>query len=174
MVSRKSSSGKAVSAEESNLFRQTIDENFNELDSNFIKDEIFRESTTDDNPSNPCTTDKGIIRDDGNLFYRSGVRKQTLKNLKSGRLIICDEIDLHGYTKKEAIRHLQSFIYKVTTTKSGCVRVVTGKGKSSPNNYSVVREATLAQLRNEPRVLAYSIAMPKHGGAGALYVLLNS
>ena len=168
MVSRKSSSEKAVSAEESNLFRRTIDEKWPAK----IK-ETLKESTTDNNLSKSYTTDKGTIRDEGNLFYRSGVRKQTLKNLKRGRFIICDEIDLHGYTKNEAIRYLQHFICKVTITKSGCVRVVTGKGKSSPNNYSVVREAALAQLRNEPRVLAYSIAMPNHGGAGALYVLLN-
>ena len=181
MVSRKYPSGKIISAEDSELFRRTIDEGWPAQDSTSLKksdldlhdDDVQERPTNGKHSSTSMTKDPGILREEGNLFYRSGVRKQTLKNLRRGRLIICDEIDLHGYTKSEAIHRLHHFLSKVTITESGCVRVVTGKGRSSPRNYSVVREATLAQLRHEPRVLAYSIAIPSQGGTGALYVLLS-
>jgi DNA-nicking Smr family endonuclease len=181
MTSRKNSTGKIISAEDSELFRRAIDESWpvedstslNKRDLNFYDDHTQEHPSTNKHSSTLSTKDAGVLRDEGDLFYRSGVRKQTLKNLKRGRLTICDEIDLHGYTKHEAIHRLHHFLSKAIVTESGCVRVVTGKGRSSPSNYSVVREATLSQLRHEPRVLAYCIAIPSDGGTGALYVLLS-
>jgi DNA-nicking Smr family endonuclease len=117
---------------------------------------------------------KGILSQDGDLFYRAGVQKNTMKNLKRGRYKAHAEIDLHGCTRREAIHYLQTFLDGCRAEQLGCVRVVTGKGRSSPGNRSVIREAILDSLRHQPRVLAYSSAPPSDGGSGAFYVLLSS
>ena len=84
------------------------------------------------------------------------------------------EIDLHGCSRREALRYLQTFLDRCRAEQLDCVRVVTGKGRSSPDYRSVVREVALDLLRNEPRVLAYSSAPPSDGGSGAFYVLISS
>ena len=97
----------------------------------------------------------------------------TLKNLKRGRFKVHAEIDLHGCTRREALHYLQAFLDRCRAEQLDCVRVVTGKGRSSPGHCSVIREATLDSLRHEPWVLAYSSAPPSDGGSGAFYVLLS-
>ena len=124
-------------------------------------------------PASDRNPAKGILSQDGDLFYRAGVQKNTLKNLKRGRFKAHAEIDLHGCTRREALRYLQTFLDQCREKRLNCVRVVTGKGRSSPDHYSVVREATLDSLRREPRVLAYSSAPLRDGGSGAFYVLLS-
>jgi DNA-nicking Smr family endonuclease len=116
---------------------------------------------------------KGILSQDGDLFYRAGVQKNTLKNLKRGRFKARAEIDLHGCTRREALHYLQTFLDQCCTEQLDCVRVVTGKGRSSPDHRSVIRETTLNSLRHQPRVLAYTSAPPSDGGSGAFYVLLS-
>jgi DNA-nicking Smr family endonuclease len=81
---------------------------------------------------------------------------------------------LHGCTGPEALRYLQTFLDQSHIERLDCVRIITGKGRSSPGHHSVVRETALNVLRNEPRVLAYSCAPPGDGGSGAFYVLLSS
>ena len=116
---------------------------------------------------------KGILSQDGDLFYRAGVQKNTLKNLKRGRFKVHAEIDLHGCTRREALHYLQTFLDRCRAEQLDCVRVVTGKGRGSPDYHSVIRETTLDFLQQEARVLAYSSAPAKDGGSGAFYVLLS-
>jgi DNA-nicking Smr family endonuclease len=116
---------------------------------------------------------KGILSQNGDLFYRAGVQKNTLRNLKRGRFKVNAEIDLHGCTRREALHYLQAFLDRCRAEQLNCVRVVTGKGRSSPGLRSVIRDTTLDWLRHQPRVLAYSSAPPSDGGSGAFYVLLS-
>jgi DNA-nicking Smr family endonuclease len=54
--------------------------------------------------------------------------------------------------------------------------VVTGRGKNSPGGQSILRTETETWLTKEPLrrvVLAFCTAQPKHGGAGAIYILLR-
>ena len=125
-------------------------------------------------PISDKNSTEGILSQDGDLFYRAGVQKNTLKNLRRGRFKAQAEIDLHGLTRREALRYLQTFLDRCRAEQLGCVRVVTGKGQRSPNYHSVIRETTLDSLRHEPQVLAYSSATPNDGGSGAFYVLLLS
>jgi DNA-nicking Smr family endonuclease len=64
-----------------------------------------------------------------------------------------------------------------------CVLVITGKGRAEreEEELGAMRRATLREKvplwLNEPpqraRILAFAPAQPKHGGQGALYVLLK-
>ncbi|MBO69032.1 MAG: hypothetical protein CL398_12080 [Acidiferrobacteraceae bacterium] len=115
----------------------------------------------------------GILSTDGELFYRPGVQKNTLRNLKRGRIRPDAEIDLHGCKRGEALQYLHKFIQHSKDKKLMCVRIITGKGRSSPNFHSVIKESALNWLRNETIVLAYSMATYNDGGNGAYYVLLR-
>ena len=177
MSGQRKSKPPGVSATDRALFRQAISDTTPIPDSNGQANSNSEEippqfdgqdvSVSDRNPA------RGILSQDGDLFYRAGVQKNTLKNLKRGRFKAHAEIDLHGCTRREALRYLQTFLDRCYAERLDCVRVVTGKGRSSPGHRSVIREATLDSLRHEPWVLAYSSAPPSDGGSGAFYVLLS-
>ena len=178
MSGQKKSTPPSVSAADRALFREAISKTMPILDSNDQEfsnpEEISPEPGSQGVPILDRNPARGILNQDGDLFYRAGVQKNTLKNLRRGRVKAHAEIDLHGCTRREALRYLQTFLDRCRVEQLDCVRVVTGKGRSSPDHRSVVREATLDALRHEPRVLAYSSAPPSDGGGGAFYVLLSS
>ena len=119
------------------------------------------------------TTGSAKIELDGDLFYRNGVQKKKLRELKRGRLKITDTLDLHGFTRTSTPTTITSFIASCNQQYNQCVMIITGKGRNSPDRVSVVRETTLETLRNHPRVLAYCCSKPADGGHGAFYVLLQ-
>ena len=118
-------------------------------------------------------TESGKVKLDGDLFYKSGVQKKRLRELRRGRLKIADILDLHGYTRASTPTAITSFIASSRHSDNQCVMIITGKGRNSPDRISVVRETTLETLRNHPHVLAYCCSQPTDGGHGAFYVLLQ-
>ena len=57
-----------------------------------------------------------------------------------------------------------------------CVLLIPGRGKNSPLGVGVLKKEVQHWLTREPLkrvVLAFCTALPKHGGTGALYVLLR-
>jgi len=177
MSGQQKSKSPSISAADRELFRQTIAGTTPIPDSNdqanSNPEEIPSQSDYQAVPTSDRNSAKGILSQDGDLFYRAGVQKNTLRNLKRGRFKAHAEIDLHGCTRRAALRYLQTFLDRCRAEQLDCVRVVTGKGRSSPGHRSVIREATLDSLRHDPRVMAYSSAPPSDGGSGAFYVLLS-
>ena len=101
------------------------------------------------------------------LFYsRGGLQHKTLKDLSTGKILPSAEIDLHGMTVEEARENLSRFIHHALRQHYRCVRVIHGKGKILKNHVG----NWLQQI--EP-VLAFSSTIPKHGGTGAVYVILK-
>ena len=115
----------------------------------------------------------GKVDLDGDLFYRSGVQKRKLRELKRGRLRIADILDLHGFTQTSTPTAITSFIASCNNPDNQCVMIITGKGINSPDRVSVVRATTLETLRKHPRVLAYCCSQPVDGGHSAFYILLR-
>jgi DNA-nicking Smr family endonuclease len=108
--------------------------------------------------------------------------KSTAAKLKRGRQTIERRIDLHGMTQDEAHRALIGFIGRAAEDGMRCVLVITGKGlrkladEGQPGDLGVLRHAVPRWLNEPPtraRILAYGPAQPRHGGGGALYVLLR-
>ena len=52
----------------------------------------------------------GKVDLDGDLFYRSGVQKRKLRELRRGRLKIADILDLHGYTQVSTPAAITNFL----------------------------------------------------------------
>ena len=115
----------------------------------------------------------GKVDLDGDLFYRSGVQKRKLRELRRGRLKIADILDLHGYTQVSTPAAITNFLASYSNPENQCVMIITGKGRNSPDRVSVVRATALETLRKHPRVLAYCCSQPADGGHGAFYILLR-
>ena len=105
----------------------------------------------------------------------AGLDKRTGERLKRGKLPIEGRLDLHGMTQVEAHQALSGFISGQRVAGKRCVIVITGKG-SYRGGGGVLKDAVPRWL-NEPalrdHILAFNHAQPRHGGAGALYVLLR-
>jgi DNA-nicking Smr family endonuclease len=109
----------------------------------------------------------------------SGQRK-----VRRGKLEIDGRIDLHGMSQAEAERALARFLAAVASRGGRCALVVTGKGRvADPDDDfltprpGVMRRRLpewLAAPHIRPLVSGYAPAHPKHGGAGAFYVLLRT
>jgi len=101
------------------------------------------------------------------FFARSGLQHKLIKNLKQGKLAVSQELDIHGMTVIQAEDRVSSFIQYALRNQHRCVRIIHGKGKAILKNF--VND----YLREIPEVLAFSSAQPRHGGSGAVYVLLK-
>lgn len=106
-----------------------------------------------------------------------GVNFALLDDLKRGRFAYEQCIDLHGMDRQTAHTEVGRFISQSRCRDgASCVLVVTGRGKSSPNGTSVLREALPRWLTRAPiraHVLAFCTARAVDGGPGAFYVLLR-
>ncbi len=105
--------------------------------------------------------------------------KATSERFRKGQLPIEAKLDLHGMTQEAAHYALNGFLDSHRRRGSRCVLVITGKGSKlddSGQRIGILREAVPRWL-NEPgnrgHILAFSGAQPRHGGGGALYVLLK-
>ena len=104
-----------------------------------------------------------------------GVDRRTADRFRRGQLEVEARLDLHGLTQEKAHRALASFIQEAHASGLRTVLVITGKGGFGDAR-GVLREAVPRWLNEgdlRPRVLSCAWAQPKHGGAGALYVLLR-
>lgn len=115
-----------------------------------------------------------------------GLDKRSAERLRKGQMEIDGRLDLHGLTRAEAHRRLRSFITAAQIQGKRCVLVITGKGSSAQKTEDapfmasektgILRDAVpkwlmAADLRH--LVIDIRHAQPKHGGSGALYVLLR-
>jgi len=108
--------------------------------------------------------------------HAAGLDRRTAERLRRGQLPIDGRLDLHGWTQGEAHLALGDFIENAAATGLRCLLVITGKGGRTSGEPGVLRAAVpkwlnLPALR--PLILGFSGAQPKHGGGGALYVLLK-
>src|SRR5215472_5732568 len=104
-----------------------------------------------------------------------GVDRRTAEKFRRGQLAVEARLDLHGRTQEEAHRELVSFVQRAHATGLRTVLVITGKGGFGDAR-GVLRDAVPRWLNERdlrPCVLSCAWAQPKHGGGGALYVLLR-
>ncbi len=107
-----------------------------------------------------------------------GLDRKSAGRLKRGEMAIAGRLDLHGLTQDEAHRALVRFVERAHEAGSRTVLVITGKGAGGGPGAGegVLRRAVprwLGEARCRKLVLAVAPARPRHGGEGALYVLLR-
>ncbi|MEQ8357445.1 MAG: Smr/MutS family protein [Kiloniellaceae bacterium] len=106
---------------------------------------------------------------------RDGLDRRKAERLSRGKLPIEATLDLHGLRQDAAHRRLERFLAESQADGKRCVLVVTGKGVHKAEG-GVLRASVprwLNETPNRERVLSFDYAQQKHGGTGALYVLLR-
>lgn len=107
-------------------------------------------------------------------YLRNDLAQSVLRDLRRGRWVIHDEIDLHGLNRDEARHLLSVFLFECLHTGKRCVRVIHGKGLSLPGRQSILRQLVRGWLMQRNEILAYCPSRPQDGGEGALMVLLQA
>ncbi len=101
--------------------------------------------------------------------------ERRLRELARGLLPVFETLDLHGMTAEKAEGAVRSFCANARGTVPRTVLIVHGKGNHSQTGRAVLRDAVAHWLSTAPvgrDVLCFATARPKHGGGGAMYVLL--
>ncbi|APW37102.1 DNA mismatch repair protein MutS [Rhodoferax koreense] len=111
--------------------------------------------------------------DDALSYRRQGIGADVTRRLRKGEWSIQRQIDLHGLRSDAARDALSGFIRDAQKHGIRCVRVVHGKGLSSPGKTPVLKGKVRNWLVQKNEVLAFVQARPIDGGAGALVVLLK-
>ena len=107
-------------------------------------------------------------------FRRPGIGPDVVRRLRRGHWVIQAELDLHGMRRDEARESLATFVREAQQSGLRCVRIIHGKGLSSPGREPVLKHKARAWLVQKNEVLAFCQAKPSDGGAGALVVLLRA
>ena len=105
-------------------------------------------------------------------FKRDGIQYGVYAKVKHGEYQIRARLDLHKHTLEQARAHTQNFLNYCFDKGFRVVIIVHGKGEfTSPKAF--LKSHVFSWMKQSELVLAAHSAMPYHGGAGALYVLLK-
>jgi DNA-nicking Smr family endonuclease len=105
-------------------------------------------------------------------WKKDGVQEGVFKKLRLGQYPLEGRLDLHRKTVKEAREELFDFVRMALAKGWRCVLINHGRGERSPTP-ARIKSYTIAWLAQIPEVLAYHHPERRHGGAGAVYVLLR-
>jgi len=121
----------------------------------------------------PESWEIGQEHEAGQTFVRRGIGIDVLTKLRRGQWSVQGDLDLHGHTADEAHDALADFLDDARAHGYRCVRVVHGKGLTSPNKEPVLKGKVRRWLSHWDDVLAYCEAPQHAGGGGAVLVLLR-
>ncbi|MEM7252611.1 MAG: Smr/MutS family protein [Pseudomonadota bacterium] len=114
------------------------------------------------------------LRGDVVDFHRPGIQRRALRRLRRGQWRPDANLDLHGKTAREAEPALYRFLARCQGEDIRCIRIVHGKGISSPGGRPVLKARVITWLKQHPEVNAFCSAPASDGGTGAMYVLLRA
>jgi DNA-nicking Smr family endonuclease len=105
------------------------------------------------------------------LYARPSINPKQIRKLKQGKLPLAAKLDLHNCTTEIAQQRLIDFLQQSIIRQRRCVLIIHGKGHQDK---PILKNKLNNWLRQMDMVLAFCTAIPKHGGTGAMYVLLKS
>ncbi|MDH4554822.1 DNA mismatch repair protein MutS [Pseudomonas sp. BN417] len=106
-------------------------------------------------------------------WARDGVQEGQMRKLKLGQIGFEGSLDLHGMTVEKARETLWDFIAEATRFEVRCIRVTHGKAARLDGKRPLIKSHVNTWLRQHPQVLGFTSCLPKHGGTGAVYVMLR-
>jgi DNA-nicking Smr family endonuclease len=126
----------------------------------------------DESLHGPALIDLYLEGGDEAAWKRGSLPKAWLRDLRRGRWVTQDKLDLHGLNREEARAAVVEFLAECRDRGHRCVRIVHGKGLSSPGREPILKKLVLGWLSQRREVLAFCQARAVEGGAGAVVVLL--
>jgi DNA-nicking Smr family endonuclease len=118
------------------------------------------------------------VEEDGDKLTGAafGVAHDLIRSLARGEIVPEAELNLHHLTADAAARQAERFIEQSVARGRRCVLLIHGRGLHSGPSGPALRPALVEFLSRRPlakQVLAFTSAPPRHGGPGALLVLLR-
>ena len=105
-------------------------------------------------------------------WHKDGVQYGVLKKLRHGEYPVQDGLDLHRKTVREARHELYWFLQRALARGLRLVLITHGKGLGAETP-ARLKSHVAYWITRVPEVVACHSAIPRHGGTGALYVLLR-
>jgi DNA-nicking Smr family endonuclease len=106
-------------------------------------------------------------------WARDGVQESQMRKLKAGQVPFEGSLDLHGMSVEKARETLWAFLEEATRLEIRCVRVTHGKAARMDGKRPMIKSHVNTWLRQHPQALGFTSCLPRHGGAGAIYLLLK-
>ena len=108
-------------------------------------------------------------------FKRPGVQNGVYRKLRQGRYDQEARLDMHRMTVRVARRELFDFVEQCFELGVRSALLIHGKGerKAERERSAVLKGHVDVWLREMPVVQAFHSAQPRHGGTGAVYLLLR-
>ena len=108
------------------------------------------------------------------LEYRSdGVQHGVYKKLRMGQYEIEARLDLHRMTVDQARREVFQFLRECYYYELRTVIILHGKGDRNPDKIAAIKSHLSIWLPQIDEVMAFHSAQKRHGGTGAVYVMLK-
>ena len=107
------------------------------------------------------------------LGEMSVLSKKNIRDFNKGNVFIEKKLDLHGFNQVDAKNLLEDFINQSIENGKRLILIITGKGKEGDG---VIKNNIISWLNNKSlrnKILAVNHASKKHGGSGAIYILLR-
>ena len=107
------------------------------------------------------------------LGEMSVLSKKNIRDFNKGNVFIENKLDLHGFNQEDAENLLEDFINQSIENGKRLILIITGKGKEGEG---VIKNNIISWLNNKSlrnKILAVNHASKKHGGSGAIYILLR-
>lgn len=131
-------------------------------------------ATLNESLHGPALVDLYLEGGDEAAWLREGMARNVLRDMRRGRWVVQEKLDLHGMNRDEARLAIATFLQECRQLDRRCVRIVHGKGLRSPGREPVLKRLVLGWLTQRREVLAFCQARAADGGAGAVVVLLSA
>jgi DNA-nicking Smr family endonuclease len=167
---------RVVSKEEKDLWHKVI----SDVDPLVISDKNIETDISQANKEDWIRADRSIEETSVNSINKNlshgnapDLDRATKQRMRRGKVSIEARIDLHGLTQSEAHQTLNDFLYNCRAQGLRTVLVITGKGVGGQGVLRAVVPKWLNQDNIRKLIRAFSYAVPKDGGEGAIYVMLK-
>ena len=105
-------------------------------------------------------------------WKKDGVQDEVFRKLRLGQYAIEGELDLHGKTVEEARAHVFEFLRLAQAKGWRSVLIAHGRGVRSETP-ARIKSFVAHWLVEHPQINAFHSAERRHGGTGAVYVLVK-
>jgi DNA-nicking Smr family endonuclease len=104
-------------------------------------------------------------------YFNQTLPYKVRKQLQQGKFEIDTELDLHKMGVEDARQAIAEFLQICSEHGYRCVILVHGKGRGGSE--PILKNKVKQWLPQSKYVLAFCSCQPKHGGTGAVYILLR-
>jgi DNA-nicking Smr family endonuclease len=105
-------------------------------------------------------------------FQRDGLQNSVFKRLKKGSYRTDARLDLHNKTVEEARIDVFDFIQECVKYDLRSIMIIHGKGHTNTQQPALLKSYVQKWLLDIDNVQAFHSAQQRHGGTGALYIML--